>query len=326
MRLLYFTDTHIRGTSPKNRKDDYASTLENKFYEILKIIQDKNIDFILHGGDLFDRPDISVSVVSRFAKILAEIDKPVYIVSGNHDVYGHNPKTINRTMLGLLSELGIMNIINDKKIILEKDGVRVQLTGQPYIYNIDDPINRKYYIVNEVSENVNYSIHLVHGMLLDKPFIKGVPYTLVDDIKSTLANITLSGHYHSGFKQIEIDGKYFINPGSIVRISNSLREIDRKPKVVLIELNNNINISYVNLETALDGEEVLDRDEIEKSIYKRERIYEFKQTIDAALDFEKMDINDVLIEVSNAEGVEEDVRLEALKRIATIEMKGMAGE
>lgn len=326
MRLLYFTDTHIRGTSPKNRKDDYASTLENKFYEILKIIQDKNIDFILHGGDLFDRPDISVSVVSRFAKILAEIDKPVYIVSGNHDVYGHNPKTINRTMLGLLSELGIMNIINDKKIILEKDGVRVQLTGQPYIYNIDDPINRKYYIVNEVSENVNYSIHLVHGMLLDKPFIKGVPYTLVDDIKSTLANITLSGHYHSGFKQIEIDGKYFINPGSIVRISNSLREIDRKPKVVLIELNNNINISYVNLETALDGEEVLDRDEIEKSIYKRERIYEFKQTIDAALDFEKMDINDVLIEVSNAEGVEEDVRLEALKRITTIEMKGMAGE
>lgn len=326
MRLLYFTDTHIRGTSPKNRKDDYVSTLEKKFYEILQIIEEKDIDFVLHGGDLFDRPDISVSIVTRFARILAQIKQPIYIVSGNHDVYGYNPKTINRTMLGLLSELGIMNIINDDKKILEKDGVKVQLTGQPYIYDIDDSINRKYYIVDEVDDEINYSIHLVHGMLLDRPFIKGVPYTLIDDIKDTLADITLAGHYHSGFKQVIIDGKYFINPGSIVRVSNSLREIERKPKVVLIELKDTIDISYINLNTALDGSQVLDREEIEKGIYKRERMYEFKQNIDAALDFEKMDINDVLIEVSNAEEVGEDVKKEALKRISIIQMKGLAGE
>ncbi len=124
------------------------------------------------------------------------------MVSGNHDVYGHNPKTINRTMIGLLNELSIMNIIEkDEKVILDKDGIKVQVTGQPYIYNIDDPINRDYYKVKEVLDNVDYSIHMVHGMLLDKPFIKGIPYTLVDDIKDTLADITLSGHYHSGFKK-----------------------------------------------------------------------------------------------------------------------------
>lgn len=325
MKLLFFTDSHIRGTSPKNRKDDYVETLENKFLEIIDIINNNNIDYVLHGGDLFDRPDVSIAITSRFSKLLRMINIPFYIVTGNHDVYGHNPQTINRTMIGLLAELGIFNIINEnEKVFLEKDNIKVQITGQPYIYDIDDPINRKYYILDHVDDSVNYAIHIVHGMLLDKPFIKGVPYTLVDDIKDTKANITISGHYHSGFNKMVIDGKYFINPGSIVRISNSLREIDRKPKVIIIDLNDDIKIYDIYLETALSGDSVLDRQEIERNIFQRERIYEFKQSIDSALDFDKMDINDVLIEVSQTEGLSEEVKIEALKRIAMIQMKGLS--
>src|SRR5699024_816594 len=308
MKLLYFTDSHIRGTYTRNRRDDYILTLTNKFQEMSTIIEENSIDYILHGGDLFDRPDVSVSIVSKFAKILAKIHQPLYIVSGNHDIYGHNPDTINRTMLGLINDLKIINVIDNKKVILKKDGVSVQLTGQPYIYDIDDPINRKYYKVESKQEGIDYSIHLVHGMLLDKPFIKGVPYTLVDDIKDTLADITLAGHYHSGFEEIKIDGKYFINPGSIVRISNSINEIDRIPKVVIIELTNRINISYIRLDTALKGESVLDRTELELSIYKKERMFEFKQNIDEALNFDKIDINDVLIKVSNSEGIGRDIK------------------
>jgi DNA repair exonuclease SbcCD nuclease subunit len=327
LKILYFTDTHIRGTTPKNRKDDYVNTLEDKFLEVLKIIEDERIDFVIHGGDLFDRPDISVSVVSRFAKILNRINIPIYMVSGNHDIYGHNPQTVNRTMVGLLDNLGIVNIIDDLgKVILEKENIKVQLTGQPYIYNIDDPSNRKYYIVDDVNEGIDYSIHLVHGMLLDRPFIKGIPFTLIDDIKTTKANITLSGHYHSGFKKTIIDDKYFINPGSIVRITNSLREMERQPQVAIIDLDETIDIRFLPLLTAKSGDEVLDRAEIEKNIYQRERLFEFKQTVDNALDFEKMDINDLLIEVSTSEGVSENVKIEALRRIALIQMKGIEGD
>lgn len=327
MRILYFTDTHIRGTTPKNRKDDYTDTLEKKFLEVLEIIEDEKIDFVIHGGDLFDRPDISVSIVSKFANIINRIKVPIYMVSGNHDIYGHNPLTVNRTMVGLLDNLGIINIIDNMgKIILEKDHIKVQLTGQPYIYSIDDPNNRKYYIVDHVDQGIDYSIHLVHGMLLDRPFIKGIPFTLIDDIKTTKADITLSGHYHSGFKKTIIDGKYFINPGSIVRITNSLREMDRQPQVAIIDLNEEIDIKFRPLLTAKSGEEVLDRAEIEKNIFQRERLFEFKQTVDDALDFEKMDINDLLIEVSTSEGVSDDVKLEALRRIALVQMKGLTGE
>ncbi|MFY9612626.1 MAG: metallophosphoesterase, partial [Tissierellaceae bacterium] len=59
---------------------------------------------------------------------------------------------------------------------------------------------------------------------------------------------------------------------------------------------------------------------------KRERLYEFKQTIDSAVNFEKMDINDLLIEVSRSEGLSEEVKEEALRRIAMVQMKGLSGD
>ena len=52
-------------------------------------------------------------------------------------------------------------------------------------------------------------------------------------------------------------------------------------------------------------------------------MYDFKQSIDSAMSFEKMDINDVLLEVSNSEGVEDKVKKEALKRISQIQMNNI---
>lgn len=327
MRLLFFTDTHIRGTTPKNRKDNLPETLERKLREISKIVEDYDIDFVLHGGDLFDRPDISVSIVGNFASILNDIKVPIYIVCGNHDIYGHNPGTINRTMLGLLDTLNVVRIISEgDNIYLNKNGIKIQLTGHPYTYNVDDELNRSNYIVKDVPEDVDYAIHMVHGMLLNKPFIKGIPYTLIDDIKSTKANITLAGHYHSGFGIINKDDKYFINPGSLIRVTNSLIEIDRMPKVVLIDLNENINIELIELKTAEEGKYVLDREEIENYIFKSERLFEFKQSIDTAVNFEKIEINEILMEISNTEGVSEEVKEEALRRIALSQMKSLGDE
>ena len=225
-------------------------------------------------------------------------------------------------MLGLLGNLNFLNIIrDDDKIILEKENIRVQVTGKPYTYDIDSNVSN--YILESVDSNCNYSINIVHGMLLDKPFIKGIPYTLIDDILETKADITLSGHYHAGFGIIFRNNKYFINPGSLVRITNSLKEIERIPQVAIITLNKDISIELIPLKVAKSGDEVLDRTELEKNIYRNERIMEFKQTIDSALNFEKVDINDILIEVAISENVNDKVKEEALKRIAIAQMKNV---
>ncbi len=60
-----------------------------------------------------------------------------------------------------------------------------------------------------------------------------------------------------------------------------------------------INIELIPLKSAVKGENILDRREIENSIFKSEKLFEFKQSIDTAINFDKLDINDILIEVSN---------------------------
>ncbi len=322
MKLLYLTDTHIRGTSPKNRLDDYYESLKEKLKEISNIIREEKVDYVLHGGDLFDRPDVSVSIVSDFAKIFQDFGVPIYIISGNHDIFGHNPDTLDRTMLGLLCNLGIMNLVNYKKIILEKD-IRVQLTGSPYIYSMDEASNKKNYIINEVDESCKYAIHMTHGFLIDKPFLKEVPHTLIDDIRDTKADITLAGHYHFGFKTVELDNKYFVNPGALMRISNSKIEIKRKPKVNIITLGNEIKIEDRFLKCAKAGEVVLDRSEMERHKFKGIKMAEFKESIDASANYKSLDIFDLLLKISKSEKISEDVKKEALKRVEEAQINGV---
>lgn len=315
MKLLYLTDTHIRGTSPKNRLDDYCETLKEKLKEISNIVKEEKVDFVLHGGDLFDRPDVSVSIVSEFAQIFQSFGVPIYIISGNHDIFGHNPDTLDRTMLGLLCNLGIMHLVNYKKIILEKDKLRVQLTGSPYIYSMDELSNRDNYKVTEVDESCKYAIHMTHGFLIDKPFMKEVSYTLIEDIKDTKADITLGGHYHFGFKTVELDNKYFVNPGALIRISNSKIEMKRRPKVDIISLDEDIHIEERYLKSAKPGEEVLDRSEMERHQFKGIKMAEFKESIEASANYKSLDIFDLLLRISKSENISEEVKNEALKRV-----------
>lgn len=321
MKFLYFTDTHYRGTNPINRLDDFPLTLENKTREIFQIAKDENVDYILHGGDLFDRPDTSISVASTFVKIFMESPCPIYIISGNHDIYGHNPETVNRTMLGFLCDLGIMNLLDNKKILLKGD-VNVQISGSPYKYGIDEKNNIKSYMVDEVDNEADYSIHLVHGFLMEKPFIEGINFTLISDIFDTKADITLCGHYHLGFKTVVHDGKYFINPGSVIRISNSILEIKRRPKILIIELKDKISIKEVYLKSAQPGELVLDRSQIENAKSKRAKAIEFEDIINTgtSLNFERRDVFKIINSIANKENIPENVKNETLRRVTEAQM------
>lgn len=322
MKILYFTDTHIRGTNPKNRLDNFYETLLNKFNEVLSIARKENVDYVFHGGDLFDRPDISVRIVGEFSKILNRFPAPIYMISGNHDIFGHNPDTIDRTMLGLISNLGVVRLINGQKTILEDGKIKVQLTGAPYRFSIDDKNNHENYVIKEKDPDVTYAVHMAHGFLTDKPFMESVPHTLITDILHTQADITLAGHYHYGFPTTCIDGKYFVNPGALIRISNSLTEMKRKVKVNIIELSDKIVVRDVFLQTARPGEEILDRREIERHKFKGMKINEFKEIIDSSTSLNHLDIFSLLREIALNDNISKEVREEALKRVEQAQIKG----
>ena len=313
MKLLVINDTHLRGTTPQRRLDNLKQTLLTKLEEVNEIARREEVDFILHGGDLFDRPNPAPSVVSDFLKVLRQAPVPIYLVAGNHDLYGHNPDTLSRTMLGLLITSGVVNIV-DQPLVLEENGLEVGLTGKSFDYNVDT--NQSAYAAEHPGE-VDYTIHLVHGMLLDRPVFPS-NYTLIEDVSSA-ADIVISGHYHFGFGVQEFNGTKFVNPGALVRLSADLREIDRTPKVAVIDLEGEIEIEEIELDSAQPGEEVLDRSELEAAEVREKRLAEFTQTVKAAGEFKYFSVEQILEEVAVNEEVDPEVKEEALDRIGNVQ-------
>lgn len=327
MKLLFLTDTHIRGNAPINRKDEFLITLEKKVMEVLDIIITKKVDVCLHGGDMFDRPDISPSIVREVGAILRQFPVPIYSVAGNHDIYGYNPATLPRTMLGLLDGLGVVNLLSPgEKVFLEENDLKVQLSGQHFDYSLDQGGGQGYII--EKSPEVDYALHIVHGLLLEKPLFPGIAYTLLENILSTEADLTLVGHYHRGFgRVIQVDGKYFVNPGSLVRLEASNSEVARRPQVVLIDLKKDkIDIELLKLKSALPGEEVLDETKLMSKEYREKKMADFLQGIKEVGDFKTFNIQEIMEMIAEKEGLKSRVREEAISRIGKAEEALFAGQ
>lgn len=282
MKLLYITDTHLRYYAPRSRTDLFFETLINKMEEIGDIIKRENVTALLHGGDLFDRPDAQIAVAGKFAAILMSYGVPIYIISGNHDSFGQNPSTIDRSMLGLLASLGVVHLLDNESVLLEEGDLHVEVHGTPFHFDLDrDPENYLY----ERDLRADYSIQLVHGFLLDRPFIKGINFTLIDEIENTDADLVLAGHYHSGFPTTTRKGTTFMNPGSLVRMSNTESERSRMPKAILIDLKMQggavvHQITEIPLLSAKPGADIMVDKEPMKYHYKNQAIESFEKMIE----------------------------------------------
>lgn len=321
MRILYFTDTHIRGTSPRGRIDDFFAAMKQKLSEIIAIAKSEQVDFVLHGGDVFDRPNLSPAVVREFSHLFRGFRVPIYAIAGNHDIYGHNPATVERTMLGLLEAFGIINLIGHNDfILLTKNGLRVQLTGQPFHYDLDKrPIVEDYAVTNKL--DADYCIHMVHGMLVERSLPDGVPHTMVSSLweMESDANILLTGHYHAGFPLQQRNGKYIINPGSIARLSNQSAEIRRLPQVVLIDLIEEIQIRFKSLTSAARGADIFDRTLQEESLYRQEKWAQFAQEVSAAGEYRGIRVEEIIGEIAQLEALEPVIIEEALRRFGEVQ-------
>jgi exonuclease SbcC len=201
-------------------------------------------------------------------------------------------------MIGFMEKLGLVRFATKENpyIITTEDGLKVAVTGAHFHLDIDYPENIDDYIVEE--KLGDYHIHIVHGMLSDKSMGGVIRHTLIDQIKHTKADLTIAGHNHIGFPLTEVDGKYFVNPGAIPRLSNDVKEIARKPKVLLIDITreNGLKLKEIYLQDVQDGEIVLDRAKIEAKKDANEQIEEYKKAIRDAKVEKKADITEIINE------------------------------
>jgi DNA repair exonuclease SbcCD nuclease subunit len=259
IKLLYLTDTHITGRNPASRVDDIQETLKKKFTEVGDIANREQVDFIVHGGDLNHTPDVSNKLSGEITEIIKAWNKKVYVVPGNHDLYGYNINTLPNTKLGLLAKAGTITILDrlHPVKIVTPSGFVIGLEGQEYYENIDNGNPSDYQSMFPVSD-VDFSILIVHGMLLDHEFFNGVKHTKIDDI-NTDADVVFAGHYHPGFTQVTVDGTTYCNPGSLLRIENTKENRTNIPQVAILEVDEKtgkFDIKYIKLTSAQDGEDV----------------------------------------------------------------------
>lgn len=318
MRFLFFTDDHKRGTTPANRKDHFPVTLAGKLREVVEIARTREVDFVLHGGDFFDVPTPALSVCADFLQIYQDFPIPVYVISGNHDVFGQNQETLPRTMLGFVVRLGIVHLIGRDPVYLEKNGICIQLTGQGFHFDIDRRDPREDYVVQK--KDCNYAIHLVHGMLLDRVYFPGPCYTLIEQIWETEADFTLVGHNHLGFPDTERNGKFFLNPGALARLSNHPYELTRPIQVILLDFSGSRpTYEKIQLRSAPPGEEVLDRSRLEEATFREQRLASYLAEVKTAGTYQRTDIRVLIEEIAQVEKIDKKVREETLRRISLAE-------
>ena len=268
-KFIFVGDLHLRGNNPRNRIDDYQEAADMKLREILRGADDLNADAILIPGDVWDRPEVAIGVLLHYAKILNTSPCPIYTTIGNHDIYGYNLSTYERSSLKLLE------LLVDKLHVLGPSDVEyvngAYITATPYSGDMDiDGYGYGGPLPEETDDDIP-RIHLAHGMLLDHkpPFDR---YTLIDDCK-TSADLVLVGHDHLGFGvHKRKDGKIFCNPGALMRMSASINEIERPVQVAIITIDDTtwlkfarIDIQLMPLECAKPGDEVLDRSKIDEA-------------------------------------------------------------
>ena len=219
-KIAFATDIHLRYTAPISRLDDdsYHINIINKIKYIIDFAN-SNCDMIIFGGDLFDKPDIPYSLLINLIKELKKSKKPIYSIVGNHDIYGYNNDSVNKSAIGILFENNLIKKLDE--IVINN----IRIKG---IHCFSD------LILDDIKEDL-INIAVVH-----KPIsIHNIPNTikLSDVEKNNLYNIVLCGDIHTPFEHISHNA-IWLNPGSLSR--TSIIDKDRDVKFLYISIDNKL--------------------------------------------------------------------------------------
>lgn len=343
MKFLYFGDRHYSASKvPPNRIDDFLETTKNKDLEIIDIAKRENVTAFLQPGDFFNEKDVNgendflaeiidrwnmpsaSSLLSNYFSsknkddIFDNVNKniPIIGIAGNHDLIGNSLDTLPSTTLGLLSSLGLMRLVSkDKPVFFEtEDGLKVAITGTSYHLHQDEKEFLDDYIVKDKLGDVH--IHIVHGMLSDKDMGPLIKHTLIDNIIDTKADITLCGHNHIGFGILNINGKYFVNIGSVTRFTGDLKEMTREPSVALIDISKaGIKIENIPLKCAPAGNEVIDRSVLDEERKKKAAISKFRKEAESMKTKTKPDMSDFVESIADNESIPDEIKNDILDRL-----------
>lgn len=233
-KFIFYTDFHLTNKRPVNRNDDFSNNQLAKLKEIYDTAVAQKADFVLFGGDFFNKHRIfSYDLIHEALKIICGSGLITYAVQGQHDLVGYNRESYASSTLAFLENYSRGAFETLWKPILLGD-----FNIHPCHWFDDFDLCLK----TETERGLN-SVLLAHKSITMKkhPF----ETILTKNIKSEF-ELILNGDIHSGHALHKIGKTQFYNPGSISRMS--IKDKPRKPKIALIESGSEIRLTEIALQ------------------------------------------------------------------------------
>ncbi len=208
MRFAHLSDSHL-GTRQFGLMDR-----ETDFYDVFaknidKIIE-KDVDFVIHSGDLFDNNRPSTEALLAFQKALLRLNDekiPIYAIAGNHDSIlrkGAMPPLV------LFKDLGLKLISQNNPFYTEGP---VLICGLPYVPSSQgDVLRHKYDQLSKLAEKSLKSI-LVSHQGIDKWMHEDTHEIELDEMPKNFDYYAM-GHIHNYIEEDYGKGK-LVYPGSM---------------------------------------------------------------------------------------------------------------
>ena len=280
-KYLYYQDFHIKHKNPHSRVDEFYTSCIIKFKEILSIAKEKQVDAIIDGGDFWDIPIVSNTLVDEVLDLIEETNIPLYLMYGNHNMISHHKETSGESSTTHM--LRRSKILRDANDIIEKSHV---IKFIDYNHAIEEKIKDEGIFFDNIPK---WKIGIVHAMLTDKAFLPTVLHVQAKDV-TTNADLILVGHYHQPWK-VQSGKTTFLDIGCIGR--SSIAESEIEPSVLYLDFSKKIeNISeayeIIKLKSAKPGSEVFNLD-ARMELKNNEK--EMAQFIDSLRDFKAQDLD-----------------------------------
>lgn len=152
MKFIHLADCHLADSF--NFDKNLSSKIRNASWKSLETIfkDNKDVDFALIAGDLFERSYFSSRDFHRLFSIIRDFSKDVYYVSGNHDYFD------DYNSLFLKESPTNFHVFGSSEIeVFESEGLRI------YGISYDDRIFDKKVNLNINLDDKFFNIFLVHG-------------------------------------------------------------------------------------------------------------------------------------------------------------------
>ena len=292
MKLLLVGDAHFRASTPRKRKDeDFVALCDDKLCQILRIMGEKDCDYVIQAGDLFHTPNPSYRLLNMLINRLRGYMSRFLVIHGQHDLAYHSQEAIKRSAISLLHAAGCLTPLPADGLCFPAS--ELCLCGASFGQQPGKP----------KADLRCYNVLVAHTMVGNKPLWPGHSLTGPEEYVQNHPGFDLYflGDYHYPYT-VKVGDALVVNAGCLIRANASERELEHRPKVVIVDTETQetedvyLNVSPV--EEAFDLSDIK-KDQEENTVDIDAFVQRLKDSGDIAVSFK--DMLDVFFETNDVD-------------------------